>query len=192
MRDIRLINQGFKIKEVIYMNKLIAIIPIYIEGKGDCTKVISTNNKVEIIEKSIESVIGSLMKKRVISYGELCKRTKDITGMGKNFPLYMTGVELMVPMKVRKCKLPRDRVYGFINVDYIMSVYKKVVKTKSNGDYHLLENESTFNRRLEMAEFVRQKFDNDETLGKIYGNNKLINEIIEIKEELTKLMGKIR
>lgn len=146
------------------MSIIMTIKPVYIEGKGDCTEVIATSSGRVLIEKKIKTVMEEIMENRLISYKFLNKRIKEITGVNKLYPIYPTYLEMFIPMNIRTPMISGDAAYGYINENYIDSIYKGVIKTKSGEEFKLLEKESTFNKRRELCEIIRNHFENDKYL----------------------------
>ena len=105
---------------------IVYIIPEYIEGLGDCTKLLTSTGEVKIIEKNIDTVMKRIMRDRLISQKDLYKKTYEITNLKRNFPLYLTNLEMLLPLKCREIKMKGDRAYGYINENGEIKYFVKV------------------------------------------------------------------
>ncbi len=160
------------------------IIPEYIEGIGDCTKLLTATGKEKIIEKNIDTVLKQIMKDRLISQRDLYRKTYELTKMKRNFPLYLTNQEMLITFKCRKIKAQGDRAFGYINQKYIHSVYRGKITTLDGKQLNLLERQSTFMERMEVADELKNQFQNDKYLSLLYNSNeskksKLLLKIIK-------------
>ncbi|KMT22898.1 hypothetical protein [Clostridium cylindrosporum] len=172
------------------MGIILAIRPVYIKDKGDCTMVLKEGTKEILIEKPIDIVIEDEMALRMVDLKVLKKKIKEITKMKKNYPLYPTNEEMLVLVKLREAKVVGDRAYGYINNNYIDSVYNGVIITKGGEKYKLQESEKTFNRRRGLCELIEEEFQRDSHLRLIYGNSSKYAE--EIKRDIVELANKYR
>ena len=150
---------------------IVYIIPEYIDGLGDCTKLLTSTGEVKIIEKNIDTVMKGIMRDRLISQKDLYKKTYEITNLKRNFPLYLTNLEMLLPLKCREIKMKGDRAYGYINEKYIKSIYKGKITTLQGEEIILKERETTFLERIKVAELLKNKFQNDKYLSLLYGSN---------------------
>lgn len=174
------------------MVKILAIVPMYIEGRGNCTKLITVNGHEMVLNKNIDIVLIDILKSRLVCYDSLIKKTREITSINRYFPLYVTSFEMLIPMKVREVKVIGDRAYGYINENYIESLYKGVIKVKKGFEFKLIERESTFNKRRSLCKKIKEEFYMDKNLALIYGDGTNINEKVEeIENELKELTKKL-
>jgi hypothetical protein len=115
---------------------IMAIVPEYIEGRGNCVKVYTNNSQPIIIQKSIKTVLRNLFKHYMIDLNETKKRYINLVSSPNNVPLALSNKDIFIPLKTRKPICRNDGATGYINMRYL----KKTVKNKNTTTIHLENN----------------------------------------------------
>lgn len=105
--------------EKILREGLVAVIPKYIDQKGNCTILYGTKSKPKIVEKSVKTVIRLLGKYYMIDLGEVKKRYKSVILSSNLMPIPLSKQDILVPIKTRKPIIKNDGAFGYINIKYV-------------------------------------------------------------------------
>ena len=98
-----------------------AILPVYIEDKGNCTLIYTREDEV-ILEKALKSTIRNLCKYYHLDLKASNKTYGDLLSINKQPPIPLSPNQVFVPVKVRKPIVSHDGAYGYINIDSIEKI----------------------------------------------------------------------
>lgn len=121
-------------KSLIKYSKIDALIPVYVNGVGNCTEII-INDVSHIKTKTVETCIKNLadyyninLYYNRINYGEEL-------GIRNKVPIVINENLIYMYINVRKPMFEHDSAYGYINYFTIEDVYEQnnnaVIKMKS-------------------------------------------------------------
>lgn len=122
--------------EELVANEIIAIIPLYIDMKGNSTKVITNKQDEVCIYKSIRAFISLLARYFMVDLNSSRKYYGEILGCTNIIPLPFNKDNIFVPLKVRKPVSKNDGSFGYFNIKFVNDIIKR-----SNKVYVSLENE---------------------------------------------------
>ncbi|WFA08580.1 competence protein ComK [Tissierella sp. Yu-01] len=122
--------------ETIIKDEIMAFVPIYVEGKGNCTKVYTKYNEPEILEKNLKSVVRNLCKFYMIDLNETRRRYKSLLSSPNLVPLPFSKRDIFIPLRTRKPLLKNDGATGYFNMKHI----KKITDNKASTFIHLENN----------------------------------------------------
>ncbi|RKD32364.1 hypothetical protein BET03_03165 [Thermohalobacter berrensis] len=104
---------------------IMAIVPVYINMKGNVTKIITreknefqTNRSIKTFLRILASFYGVDLRVSRKYYGKLI-------GAKNIVPFYFDRDNILVPVKVRKPISKNDGAFGYINLKYIREVKEK-------------------------------------------------------------------
>jgi len=126
--------------EKLISNGIMAIIPLYIDMKGNSTRIKTRNSKEFNIYKSIRSVLILLSKYFMIDLNASRRYYGRVIGCKNVVPIPFDKDNIFVPLKVRKPLSKNDGSFGYFNLDSIKRVDKK-----ENHVHIILENDSAVN-----------------------------------------------
>ena len=84
------------------LNKdIMAIVPEYVEDRGNCTKIYAMDIEPVILDKSIKTIIRLIGKHYMIDLGELKKRYRDLISSPNLVPIPLSKKDIFIPFKTR-------------------------------------------------------------------------------------------
>ncbi|WP_313755600.1 competence protein ComK [Tissierella sp.] len=119
------------------LNKdIMAIVPEYVEGRGNCTKIYAMDMEPVILDKSIKTIIRLIGKHYMIDLGELKKRYRNLISSPNLVPIPLSKRDIFIPFKTRVPMYKNDGAFGYINMKYIEKIKEEKGSTVvylSNG-----------------------------------------------------------
>lgn len=155
-------QDGDKMEKIIKKG-IIAIVPVYLPGRGNCTTIYTKDNEHINIYKTIKTVIRNIceyyhldMKAAKKTYGELLSI--------RNFPpIPFTPDDIFIYVKMRKPICEYDGAYGYIKIDAIHKIIdsngKTLIHLTSGDIIEGLANISTVKRNIKNGEIVKKLYD---------------------------------
>lgn len=122
--------------EKIVASEIIAILPLYIDMKGNSTKIITKKQNEIYIYKSIRAFISLLAKYFMVDLNSSRQYYGKIIGSTNIVPLPLNKDNVFAPLKVRKPISKNDGSFGYFNIRFVNEVFKK-----NNKVYVSLEKE---------------------------------------------------
>ena len=153
--------------EKIAADGIMAIIPLYIEMKGNSTKIITFNSEDYHIYKSVKSVISLFARYFMVDLNASRKYYGNVLGCVNIVPIPFNKDIILVPIKVRKPLSRNDGSLGYINLNYI-----KNIEQKENNVQIILDNEkivksiqsySSVHKHIKDARLVKQIYNERDT-----------------------------
>lgn len=148
--------------EKIIKKDILAIVPKYIQNKGNCT-LIYTRDEIVEMERSIKTVIRNISKYYHFDLKESNSTYKELLYTKKNPPIPFTKEDIFILVKMRKPIGQHDGAYGYVDLDSIDRIeYKKGVDLypnlllKNGESLQALCTLVTLNRAIKNGEIVRQ------------------------------------
>lgn len=148
--------------EELVSSEIIAILPLYIDMKGNSTKIITKKQNEVYIYKSIKAFITLLAKYFMIDLNSSRKYYGKVIGCTNIVPLPFNKDNVFVPLKVRKPISKNDGSFGYFNIRFVNDIIKK-----SNKVYVSLEKElfieilqgiESARKNLRNANIVKQSY----------------------------------
>lgn len=138
---------------------IIAIVPQYIENKGNCTVVYTKVGEPKIFEMRINTMLKNIFKYYMIDY----TAAKEVYGgllMSKNsVPLPLTKEDVLLPLKISKPMIKNDGAAGYFNIKYIKGCVKNgkttIIHLENDIKLECLYNENTVKKYVNKANIVR-------------------------------------
>ncbi|WP_069650375.1 hypothetical protein [Caloranaerobacter ferrireducens] len=120
--------------EKLLNDEIMAIIPIYIDMYGNCTKVITLKTQENYIFKSIKTVLKNIAKFYTLDLMASREFYGKIIGISNIVPIPFDSENIFIPLKVRKPIFKNDGSFGYFNLKFINDI-----KEEKNGVYIILE-----------------------------------------------------
>lgn len=129
-----------KIEEIVKKN-ILAIIPVYLKDKGNCTNIITSENSL-LIKKTINTVLKLLANYFFIDLNASKNYCKKVIGIVNNSPIVFNDENIFVPIKVRKPISRNDGAFGYFNIDCIkIEEYKDDIYINLDNKYKIKANQ---------------------------------------------------
>lgn len=115
---------------------LMAIVPEYMDHRGNCTILYSKYHEPLIVERNIQTTLKLIAKYYMIDLKEMKKRYGKVVSSPNLVPIPLSKKDIFIPVKTRIPMLKNDGAFSYINTKYI----EKVSKDKENTIIHLEKN----------------------------------------------------
>ncbi len=120
--------------EDVLRDELMAILPLYVDDKGNCTMVYTKKGQPKIIEKNMRSVMNKICKHYMIDLKETKKRYSSLISAPSQVPIPLSKNDVFIPLKTRNPLYKNDGAMGYINIKHI----KNITKTVNTTTIHLI------------------------------------------------------
>ncbi|MBM7581198.1 hypothetical protein JOD02_000021 [Caldicoprobacter guelmensis] len=160
-----------------------ALLPVYTEGVGDTTLLITLEGHQRVIHKKIKSVLKGIAASLSYDIVELRRKYREILGQKSKIPIPFKHDLVLMPVSVRHPLIQGDETFGYINYRLIEQViregkYCKVVL--QNGiEIQLLQSYSTTQKNILNAQLVEKHF-----MQNNYKGIEKISSLQELSDEL--------
>lgn len=148
--------------EKLVEGEIIAIIPLYIEMKGNSTKVITMKQNETYIYKSIRTFISLLSKYFMVDISSSRKYYGKLIGCTNIVPLAFNKDNIYAPLKVRKPISKNDGSFGYFNIRFIKDIIDKnskiYVSLEKGITIELLQGKESAKKNLRNAHIVKQYY----------------------------------
>ncbi|WP_353095836.1 competence protein ComK [Tissierella praeacuta] len=121
--------------ESILSKEIMAILPQYVDNRGNCTKIYTMDTEPLILEKSIKTAMRLIGKHYMIDLMELKKRYRDLVSSPNLVPIPLSKRDVFIPFKTRVPMYKNDGAFGYINMRYI-----KKIKEEKDSNFVCLSN----------------------------------------------------
>ncbi|WP_352418275.1 hypothetical protein [Proteiniborus sp.] len=149
------------IEEVI-SSEIIAILPLYIDMKGNSTKIITKEENEIYIYKSIRTFLSLLAKYFMIDLNSSRQYYGKIIGCTNIVPLPFNKDNVFAPLKVRKPISKNDGSFGYFNIRFIQDITKKnnkvYVSLEKELSIEILQGIESARKSLRNANIVKQSY----------------------------------
>lgn len=136
-----------------------ALLPIYTQGVGDTTVLITLEGNQRVIHKKIKAVLKSIASSLSYDIVELRRKYGEILGQKAKIPIPLKHDLILIPVVVKQPLVQGDQTFGYINLSCIEEVIKKgkycTVVLKNRVDIQLLQSYSTTQKNILNAQLVK-------------------------------------
>lgn len=147
---------------------ILAILPTYIEGEGNCTIVLVKDGSKIKIKYTIRTVIRRLCAYYRLDLRESNRQFKDLFKISNGIPVPISKDRIYIQIKVREPIGKDDGAMGFIKLDAI----KKIVGTKgearillNNGaEVACLCSQKTLRKHMNIGQLAKRLYEEDKDL----------------------------
>lgn len=196
--------------EKLLNDEIMAIIPIYIDMYGNCTRVITLKSQDNYIYKSIKTVLKNLARFYTLDLIASREYYGKIIGISNTVPIPFDRENIFVPLKVRKPIFKNDGSFGYFNLKFINDIKeeKKTVYIILEGNIKVKINQTlkTVDKHIRHGEIIKRVYDRrvdaliKESSNDFYNEyNKpatkgdialLVNQLMDIKGKLIEYRGR--
>jgi len=148
--------------EKLIMEGIIGLIPLYIDMKGNSTRVITKENSEVYIYKSIRTVLNIIARYFTLDLNASRKYYGGLIGYSNIVPIPFNRENIFVPIKVRSPISKNDGSFGYFNIANI-----KGVREKSEGIEIILDG-NIFVKSLQSMKSIERHIRDGEIVRKIY------------------------
>lgn len=124
--------------ERVLNEEIMAILPEYVDNRGNCTKIYTMGIDPIIFDKSIKTILRLIGKHYMIDLRELKKRYGALVSSPNLVPIPLSKRDVFIPLKTRVPMYKNDGAFGYINMKYIEKIKEEKESTViylSNGVY---------------------------------------------------------
>ncbi len=129
------------------------LIPEYIEGLGNCTKMKDTTGE-HVLNKTVKSALKSICTEKMIDLRIAKRRAEKILGQSNLIPIHLNNNEVYIPVRIRRPRVIRDGGYGYINFCSIEKIMDKHIVLKDNSILDYIESKRSLMKRYKMAKML--------------------------------------
>ena len=148
--------------EKIVQEELMALIPVYMDMKGNCTSLYTVRGGIYNVEKSIRTILNQLSEYFLVDLKASRKYYGELLFMTNLVPIPFNENNVFIPLKVRKPLCKNDGSVGYINIDYIESVSasndKTIVHLKNKTTINSLNSIETVNKHIKNGHIVKKLY----------------------------------
>ncbi|EOC99400.1 hypothetical protein [Caldisalinibacter kiritimatiensis] len=149
--------------EKIVTNKIIAVVPLYIDMKGNSTKITTKESGDVFIYKTIHTVLKLLGKYFMIDLSASRKYYGEVIGASNIIPIPFDSENIFIPVKVRKPLSKNDGSFGYVNLKYIKDIEERkdgvYIVMKGNNEIKSLQRFKTVQKHINDGKIVKRIYD---------------------------------
>ena len=106
----------------LFQGELMAIVPVYVQAKGNCTIVYMKGSEPFVVDRRIKNVLNIISKHYMIDLSEVKKRYRNIVSSPNLVPIPLSRRDVFVPFKTRVPMYKNDGAFSYINMNYICDI----------------------------------------------------------------------
>lgn len=159
---------GMTMKEIVEKG-IHAILPVYIEDKGNCTAIYTKEDTITQ-EKAIRSVMINLCKHYHLDLAASNKTYGELLSIKKQPPIPLSHNQVFIPVKVRQPVIKHDGAYGYINIDSIEKIVqsnssprKATIYLENTSPIQAMTKASTIQKNLNNGKLAKKLFNRYDT-----------------------------
>lgn len=179
--------------EQIFKEEIMAIIPKYVESKGNCTIVHRKNLDPLVMEKTIKTVIKLIGKYYMIDLNSMKQRYSSLLSSRNLIPIPLSRNDIFIPFKTRIPMYKNDGAFSYINMKYIKNVKNNNETTKVilNNDLEILClcNIDTVNKHLRNGKIISKCYE-ERTMG-VHESEEVYNNFIPATKADIQLLNRM-
>lgn len=149
--------------EKLLNDEIMAIIPIYIDMYGNCTRIITLKSQNNYIYKSIKTVLKNIARFYTLDLMASREYYGKIIGISNIVPIPFDSENIFIPLKVRKPIFKNDGSFGYFNLKFINDIKeeKNVVYIILEGNIKVRINQTlkTAYKHVRHGEIVKRVYD---------------------------------
>lgn len=123
--------------ENLFEEEIMAVIPEYVDSRGNCTIVYRKGLDPLILDKSTKAVLRLIGKHYMIDLNEMKKKYRPLVSSRNLMPIPLSKENIFIPFKTRIPMYKNDGAFGYINMKYIKDIKKDGNSTIVHLDYDI-------------------------------------------------------
>ncbi|KNF09669.1 hypothetical protein CLPU_2c01200 [Gottschalkia purinilytica] len=116
--------------EKIVSSGIKAVVPVYLNMKGNATLIITDTQKDIYVYKNIKTVMNMIARHFMIDLKQTRKYYGNIIGSKNSVPIVFNINNIFIPGKVRNTISKNDGAFGYFNLIHIQTINKKNEKVE--------------------------------------------------------------
>lgn len=166
---------------------LAALVPTYTD-QGDCVQFLYQNGTSQKVNTRLTTCLKRLARHYTIDLVALREAQQKQTIRRQQLPLPFSPHLVLVPLKIRRPRLPKDTTLGYINLYAVKNVLKisasqTQLELLGNHETTILWSKNTVLRYLKQAELCRGPY--------CYYTTPLVFKLAEVVQEIFSLSHKL-
>lgn len=149
--------------ENIISKGIMAIMPTYESGKGNCTTIYTEKENIHI-DATVRTVIKNLCAYYHVDMDASNKYFGELLSIKKGVPLPLSRDDVFIQLKVRKPIIKYDGTRGYFNLDSIEKVEKlndnSVVLLKNGVEIKCIYSKNTVIKHIKKGKVARMIYEN--------------------------------
>lgn len=189
--------------EKIISQGIMAILPVYIPMKGNCSYILTFKGEKHEFDKRANTMLIRLSRYYFIDLKSIKRYYGNLLNVKNLIPIPLDGENIFIPLKVRKPILRNDGSIGYVNIKYIERITEgkdnTIVHLKGNHVVECLNSIDTVNKHIKNGYIIKRLFKGSSRHMKIYENSiigeydrpatkgdvaLIISEILRIRESI--------
>lgn len=154
--------------EKIFREDMMAIIPTYVDSKGNCTTVHRKDFDPLVLDKTIKTIIRLIGKYYMIDLNSMKKRYSPLLSSRNLIPIPLSRTDILIPFKTRVPMYKNDGAFSYINMKYIKEIKKNdstTIVILNNGlEVDCLCSLDTVNKHLRNGKIISRCYE-DRAMG---------------------------
>ena len=147
----------------IFKKEIIAIVPKYVDSKGNCTIVHRTDSTPLTLDKTIKTVIKLIGKNYMIDLNEMKKKYRPLLPSHNLMPIPLSKNDVFIPFKTRIPMYKNDGAFSYINMKYIKEIKKKdkstIVILDNDVKIQCLSSLDTVNKHMRNGKIISRCYE---------------------------------
>lgn len=139
-----------------------AIIPLYLEGIGNASKICLKNKEERLDKRDSKKIVADLAALMAVDLRGLKKFVKLNLQIRNNIPLPLNPELLLVPIRVRKPLISRDSATGYFNYFSIKDVVERGrfahIVLENGEEIATIQRERTIRNTILFSQLVYSKW----------------------------------
>lgn len=152
----------------IFQEEIMAIVPEYVDLKGNCTTIHRKDLDPLVLDKTIKTVIRLVGKYYMIDLNSMKKRYSPLLSSRNLMPIPLSRNDILIPFKTRIPMYKNDGAFSYVNMKYIKEIKKNANTTTvilSGGlEIHCLCSLDTVNKHLRNGKVISRCYE-DRAMG---------------------------
>lgn len=149
--------------EKMVKDEIIALIPLYVDNKGNSTKIITNKSNSIILYKTIRTALKLLAKYFMIDLSSARKYYGDLIGSSNVIPIPFSSDNILVPIKTRRPISKNDGSFSYINLRFIKNIHERdngvYILMEGNVEIKCIQNIKTVKKHISQGRIVKKIYD---------------------------------
>lgn len=141
---------------------IMAILPVYIPMKGNCSRILTFKGETYEIDKTVRTMLIRLSKLYFIDLKAIKEYYGSILNIKNLIPIPLDKENIFIPLKVRKPICKNDGSLGYVNIKYIKGMAEKEEKTiihlSNESTIKCLNTMETVNKHIKNGNIIKRLF----------------------------------
>lgn len=133
------------------------IIPEYVDTLGDCCRLCNSEGET-VHQQKVIIKLKSLYKEKLLDFDATKKKCSHMVNKKNLTPLYYGEKEVLIPIKVRIPIIPKDPLYGYVNIASIKQIQDKQLVLINGHKLNFFDTKRIIRERIHEAKGLEERF----------------------------------